>query len=207
MSTRPRDRALAMIEEHLVLLLASPDEQETWARGERVPAEEIAVPLWLTGLRERGSIDSADERALHRLNDLRRVQAELFVDGPSVARAPERELLRELAATALNTVRRPINGEHAQPQFGARDALRDNRVPLTAQAPVLAYSVSRTTAPDPVWVNEIAGALLAVPLLAVLNAGIRSLNSPADALIAPEHVDADDSEDSAPADMPDSELE
>jgi len=57
------------------------------------------------------------------------------------------------------------------------------------------------------YVWGIAGALLAVPLLAVLNAGIRSLNSPADALVDPEHVDADDSEDSAPADMPQSELE
>ena len=57
------------------------------------------------------------------------------------------------------------------------------------------------------YVWGIAGALLAVPLLAVLNAGIRSLNSPADALIRPEHVDTDESEDSAPADMPDSELE
>jgi predicted PurR-regulated permease PerM len=57
------------------------------------------------------------------------------------------------------------------------------------------------------YVWGIAGALLAVPLLAVLNAGIRSLNSPADALVAPEHVDTDESEDSAPADMPDSKLE
>ena len=57
------------------------------------------------------------------------------------------------------------------------------------------------------YVWGIAGALLAVPLLAVLNAGIRSLNSPADALVTPEHVDTDESEDSAPADMPDSELE
>ena len=57
------------------------------------------------------------------------------------------------------------------------------------------------------YVWGIAGALLAVPLLAVLNAGIRSLNSPADALVDPEHVDADESEDSAPADMPESELE
>ncbi len=56
-----------------------------------------------------------------------------------------------------------------------------------------------------VW--GITGALLAVPLLAVLNAGIRSLNSPADALIAPENVDTAESEHSAPADMPDSELE
>ena len=52
------------------------------------------------------------------------------------------------------------------------------------------------------YVWGIAGALLAVPLLAVLNAGIRSLNSPADALVDPEHVDANDSEDSAPVDMP-----
>ena len=57
------------------------------------------------------------------------------------------------------------------------------------------------------YVWGIAGALLAVPLLAVLNAGIRSLNSPADALIEPQHVDTDDSEASAAADTPNSQLE
>ena len=56
-----------------------------------------------------------------------------------------------------------------------------------------------------VW--GIAGALLAVPLLAVLNAGIRSLSSPADALVAPEDVHMTEPEDSAAADSPDSELE
>ena len=56
-----------------------------------------------------------------------------------------------------------------------------------------------------VW--GIAGALLAVPLLAVLNAGIRSLASPADALVTPGDVQTSEAEDSAPADMPDSELE
>jgi predicted PurR-regulated permease PerM len=56
-----------------------------------------------------------------------------------------------------------------------------------------------------VW--GIAGALLAVPLLAVLNAGIRSLTSSADALVAPEDVHLTESEDSAAADTPDSELE
>jgi predicted PurR-regulated permease PerM len=56
-----------------------------------------------------------------------------------------------------------------------------------------------------VW--GIAGALLAVPLLAVLNAGIRSLASPADALVAPRDVHTSEPEDSAPADTPDSELE
>ncbi len=55
-----------------------------------------------------------------------------------------------------------------------------------------------------VW--GIAGALLAVPLLAVLNAGIRSLSSPADALVAPEDVHTSAPEDSAAADTPDSEL-
>ena len=42
-------------------------------------------------------------------------------------------------------------------------------------------------------VAGIAGALFAVPLLAVLNSGIRSLRSPAD-----EHVDPDDVHTSAP---------
>ena len=50
-------------------------------------------------------IDSAGERALNRLNDcLRRVQAELFLDGPHIAEAPEWELVRELAAIAFDTV-------------------------------------------------------------------------------------------------------
>lgn len=56
-----------------------------------------------------------------------------------------------------------------------------------------------------VW--GIAGALLAVPLLAVLNAGIRSLASPADALVSPHQVNTSEPEDSAAADTPDSELE
>jgi predicted PurR-regulated permease PerM len=56
-----------------------------------------------------------------------------------------------------------------------------------------------------VW--GIAGALLAVPLLAVLNAGIRSLASPADALVSPHEVNTSEPEDSASADTPDSELE
>jgi hypothetical protein len=120
MSTLPRDRALTLIEAHLALLLASPDEQEAWASAERVPAEEIAlqyydaVPHWLTGLRERGSIDSADEEALHRLNDyLRRVQPKLFLDGPHVTRAPEWERVRQLAVAALDTVRRPVSEKRA----------------------------------------------------------------------------------------------
>lgn len=56
-----------------------------------------------------------------------------------------------------------------------------------------------------VW--GIAGALLAVPLLAVLNAGIRSLTSAADALVSPGDVDTSESEDSASADTLSSELE
>jgi hypothetical protein len=109
-----------LIEAHLVLLVASPDVQEAWASAERVPAEEIAlqyydaVPLCLTGLRERGSIDSADEEALHRLNDyLRRVQPKLFLDGPHVTRAPEWERVRQLAVAALDTVRRPVSDKRA----------------------------------------------------------------------------------------------
>lgn len=49
-------------------------------------------------------------------------------------------------------------------------------------------------------VGGIAGALLAVPLLAVLNSGIRSLLSDADAVQKPEKVDVLDPQDTAPAD-------
>jgi predicted PurR-regulated permease PerM len=49
-------------------------------------------------------------------------------------------------------------------------------------------------------VGGIAGALLAVPLLAVLNSGIRSLLSVADAGEDPEQVDVLDPQDSAPKD-------
>jgi putative heme transporter len=49
-------------------------------------------------------------------------------------------------------------------------------------------------------VGGIAGALLAVPLLAVLNSGIRSLLSDADAGEDPEQVDVLDPQDSAPKD-------
>ena len=89
-------------------------------------------------------------------------EARYRLDGPAAAIA---ELRRwrpaqfALAATAALAVR--LAGDVSPDE--ARNALRDNRVPLTAQAPVLAYAVSRTTTPDPVWVNEIAGALLAVP--------------------------------------------
>jgi predicted PurR-regulated permease PerM len=49
-------------------------------------------------------------------------------------------------------------------------------------------------------VGGIAGALLAVPLLAVLNSGIRSLVSDADAEEDPEQVDVLDPQDTAPKD-------
>ncbi|WP_089948378.1 AI-2E family transporter [Lentzea xinjiangensis] len=49
-------------------------------------------------------------------------------------------------------------------------------------------------------VGGIAGALLAVPLLAVLNSGIRSLVSEADAVQEPEKVDVLDPQDTAPKD-------
>jgi predicted PurR-regulated permease PerM len=49
-------------------------------------------------------------------------------------------------------------------------------------------------------VAGIAGALLAVPLLAVLNSGIRSLLSQADHHVAPEDVHTSEPEDSGPAD-------
>jgi len=49
-------------------------------------------------------------------------------------------------------------------------------------------------------VGGIAGALLAVPLLAVLNSGIRSLLSPLDRHVAPEDVHTSEPEDSGPAD-------
>ena len=49
-------------------------------------------------------------------------------------------------------------------------------------------------------VGGIAGALLAVPLLAVLNSGIRSLVSDADAEQKPEKVDVLEPQDTAPKD-------
>jgi predicted PurR-regulated permease PerM len=51
-------------------------------------------------------------------------------------------------------------------------------------------------------VGGIAGALLAVPLLAVLNAGIRSLRSEADAVVDPADVTTSEPEDSRPEDEP-----
>jgi predicted PurR-regulated permease PerM len=47
-------------------------------------------------------------------------------------------------------------------------------------------------------VAGIAGALLAVPLLAVLNSGIRSLRSPADEYVDPEEVHTSEPEDTGP---------
>jgi hypothetical protein len=47
-------------------------------------------------------------------------------------------------------------------------------------------------------VGGIAGALLAVPLLAVLNSGIRSLLSEADEHVDPEDVHTSEPEDSGP---------
>jgi predicted PurR-regulated permease PerM len=49
-------------------------------------------------------------------------------------------------------------------------------------------------------VGGIAGALLAVPLLAVLNSGIRSLVSDSDAEEDPSQVDVLDPQDTAPKD-------
>jgi predicted PurR-regulated permease PerM len=47
-------------------------------------------------------------------------------------------------------------------------------------------------------VGGIAGALLAVPLLAVLNSGIRSLLSDSDAAVDPAQVDVHEPQESAP---------
>ena len=47
-------------------------------------------------------------------------------------------------------------------------------------------------------VGGIAGALLAVPLLAVLNSGIRSLLSPADEHVRPDDVHTSEPEDTGP---------
>lgn len=49
-------------------------------------------------------------------------------------------------------------------------------------------------------VGGIAGALLAVPLLAVLNSGIRSLRSAADENVSPDEVHTSEPEDTGPAD-------
>jgi predicted PurR-regulated permease PerM len=48
----------------------------------------------------------------------------------------------------------------------------------------------------------IPGALLAVPLLAVLNAGVRSLLSDADADVDPVEIDPNEPEEAEPADSP-----
>ena len=47
-------------------------------------------------------------------------------------------------------------------------------------------------------VGGIAGALLAVPLLAVLNSGVRSLMSPADEHVVPEDVHTSEPEETGP---------
>jgi hypothetical protein len=111
MSVASRDRALAKIQEALELLLASPEEQESWANASNMPAVEIAlqyydaVPTLLYGLRDRALINEDDERAFRSLHEyLISVQSDLFRDGPYVSRTSEWERVRELARTALKVV-------------------------------------------------------------------------------------------------------
>jgi hypothetical protein len=116
MSAAPRERALALVEADLELLLADPDAQEAWARARGVSAVEIAlqfydaIPGYLEGMRARGVIDLTDEQALLRLDAyLQEVQGVLFLPGPRVARVKEWDGVRDLAASALSGVRRPVS--------------------------------------------------------------------------------------------------
>jgi hypothetical protein len=87
-------------------------------------------------------------------------EARYRLDGPAAAVAelrrwrPASFVLDAAAALAARLAGQVTPDE-------ARDALRANRVPLAAQAPMLAHLASATTTPDPAWINEIAEALLA----------------------------------------------
>lgn len=110
----PQEKLLELQEE--VALLAAPaQQQEEWAVVHRMPSEEIAlqfydaVPMWLARLRDTGMIDTDDERALTALSQaLTNCQERLFLDGPKVTNASEWFTIRELAMTALESLRRPL---------------------------------------------------------------------------------------------------
>ena len=89
-------------------------------------------------------------------------EARYRLDGPAAAMAELRRwrpvhFALDAAACLAERVAADITPDEV------RETLRANRVPLAAQAPILAHVASRAAAPDLAWVNEIAGALLAVP--------------------------------------------
>jgi hypothetical protein len=105
--------------DHVELLLATPADQQAWADSHRVPGEEIALQFYdafevfLPYLRERGFIDHADDIALRELYEcLRSVQTRLFAK-VFVTDAPEWEQVRERAATAAASLRRPLSEKNA----------------------------------------------------------------------------------------------
>jgi predicted PurR-regulated permease PerM len=98
-----------------------------------------------------------------------------------------KSLVSALVVLGLLVAVMQIEGHVLQPLLLGR------AVKLHPLAVVLGIGVGLTLAGVP-------GALLAVPLLAVLNAGIRSLLSDADAEVDPEQIDPNEPEESEPAD-------
>lgn len=109
MKTNDAEQALNQLIGFVELLLASPQEQEAWARLERFPSEEMAlqlydvVPLWLPDLKSSQWIDDVTEASVLALVEkLKAKQVHLFCDGPEVTDAPEWKEVRSLAVTALH---------------------------------------------------------------------------------------------------------
>jgi hypothetical protein len=88
-------------------------------------------------------------------------EARYRLDGPAAAIA---ELRRwrpaQLVLDAVAALAARLAGQVTPDE--ARDALRAHRVPLVAQAPMLAHLASPSATPDAGWVDEIAEALLTV---------------------------------------------
>jgi predicted PurR-regulated permease PerM len=101
-----------------------------------------------------------------------------------------KSLVSALVVLGLLVAVMQIEGHVLQPLLLGR------AVRLHPLAVVLGIGVGLTLA-------GIPGALLAVPLLAVLNAGIRSLLSDADAAVDPQDVDPNEPEQADPADVSD----
>ena len=116
------EELLAQLDETVARFVASPAEQDRWVDKTRFPAEEIALEYYdamrafLGRLRDNGLIDGSDEVALRELEEYVQltqtklfVDNEHFVDGWYVTKAPEWLRVRELAAVALASLRRPIS--------------------------------------------------------------------------------------------------
>ncbi|MBD0840717.1 ATP-binding protein [Streptomyces sp. TRM68416] len=153
----------------------------------------------------RAALDNA-EAWLRRWKDGRNGEsAHWTVDVDDVAAAAEARYRLDGVAGAVDELRRwrptsfvhdvtaalaaRLAGEISPDE--ARDVLRANSVPPAAQAPFLAHAVSSSTAPDPVWVDEVAQGLLAVAApelqrwhLEVLDAVIRHGNGDTAAALA-----------------------